>query len=44
MDLSLNINTEIRFTIHDLLTINWGTFNIIDLGVDKNELNVSYDD
>ena len=34
MDLSLNINAEIPFTIqvkYDLLTINWRTFNIINL-------------
>jgi hypothetical protein len=47
MDLSLNVQGELPFTVqvkYDLLTINWGTFNILDLGVERNELGASYDD
>ena len=47
LDLSLNVTGELPFTIqvkYDLLTINWGTFNIVQLDENKNELNVPYDD
>ena len=46
-DLSLTINAELPFTIqvkYDLLTINWGNINLLNLDVNKNELNISYDD
>ena len=46
-DLALNVAVELPFTIqvkYDLLTINWDTFSITNLAVEKNELNVPYDD
>ena len=46
-DLSLNVAVELPFTIkvsYDLLTINWGTFNILKLDENKNELNVPQDE
>ena len=46
-DLSLTVTGEYPFTIavkYDLLTITWGTFTISDLKVNKNELDVTYDD
>ena len=46
-DLSLNVAAELPFTIkvsYDLLTINWGTFNIVKLEEKKNELNVPQDE
>ena len=46
-DLSLNVTVELPFTIkvsYDLLTINWGSFNIIQVEEKKNELNVPHDD
>ena len=42
-DLSVTISVELPFTIkvsYDLLTINWGTVNVIDLIENKNALNV----
>ena len=45
-DLSLNVSVELPFTIkvsYDLLTINWGTFNILELNDPVNELNVPRD-
>jgi hypothetical protein len=47
LDLSLNVTGELPFTIqvkYDLLTINWGTFNLVQLDENKNELTVPYDD
>ena len=47
LDLSLNVTGELPFTIqvkYDLLTINWGTFNLVQLDENRNELNVPYDD
>ena len=46
-DLSLNITGELPFTIqvkYDLLTINWGNFNVIKIDEIANELNISHDD
>ena len=46
-DLSLTVSGEMPFTIqvkYDLLTINWGTFNIVELVENKNELNVPHDE
>ena len=46
-DLSLNVSGELPFTIqvkYDLLTINWGTFELSKLVEKKNELNVSHDE
>lgn len=46
-DLSVTVKAELPFTLqvkYDLLTINWGTFTILNLDVNKNELNVSEDD
>ena len=46
-DLSVTISAELPFTIkvsYDLLTINWGTVNVLDLIENKNLLNVSHDD
>ena len=45
-DLSLTVTGEYPFTTqvkYDLLTINWGTFTISNLKVNKNELNVDYE-
>ena len=45
-DLSLTVTGEYPFTTqvkYDLLTINWGTFTISNLQVNKNELNVDYE-
>ena len=47
LDLSLNIAGELPFTIqvkYDLLTINWGTFELVKLVENKNELNVPYEE
>jgi len=46
-DLSITVQAELPFTIqvkYDLLTINWGTLNILDLIENKNELNVSHEE
>ena len=46
-DLSLNATVELPFTIkvsYDLLTINWGTFNIIELDELVNQLEVPHDE
>ena len=46
-DLSLNVAGELPFTIqvkYDLLTINWGTFELTKLVEKKNELNVSHEE
>ena len=46
-DLSLNITGELPFTIqvkYDLLTINWGNFNVIKIDEIANELNISHED
>ena len=46
-DLVLNITAELPFTIqvkYDLLTINWGAFNVVKLDDTVNELNVPHDD
>ena len=46
-DLSLKATVELPFTIkvsYDLLTINWGTFNILELEELVNELNVPHDE
>ena len=46
-DLSLNVSVELPFTIkvsYDLLTINWGTFNILELNDSVNQLNVPRDE
>ena len=46
-DLSLNVTVELPFTIkvsYDLLTINWGTFNILELDDSVNQLNVPRDE
>ena len=43
-DLSVTVQAELPFTIqvkYDLLTINWGTLNILELLENKNELNIS---
>lgn len=45
-DLSLTVTGEYPFTTqvkYDLLTINWGTFTISNLQVNKNELNVDFE-
>lgn len=47
IDLSLNITAELPFTIqvkYDLLTINWGNLNILNLKEKTNELNISHDE
>lgn len=46
-DLSLTITAEYPFTIqvkYDFLTINWGEINILNLDINKNQLNISYQD
>ena len=46
-DLSITVSGELPFTVqvkYDLLTINWGTFDIIELLENKNELNVPHDE
>ena len=46
-DLSLTVTGEYPFTVqvkYDLLTINWGTFTLSNLKVNKNELNIAYED
>ena len=46
-EFSITVSAELPFTIkvsYDLLTINWGTFNVLDLIENKNELNVPHDD
>lgn len=45
-DLSLNITGELPFVIqvkYDLLTINWGTFNVLNLDEIENKLNIPHD-
>ena len=45
-DLSLNITGELPFVIqvkYDLLTINWGTFSVINLNEIENKLNIPHD-
>ena len=46
-DLAINVTAELPFTIqvkYDLLTINWGAFNVVKLDENKNELNVPHED
>ena len=46
-DLSLNVTVELPFTIkvsYDLLTINWGTFDILELKESVNQLEVPRDE
>ena len=46
-DLSINVFAELPFIIkvsYDLLTINWGIVNILNLIENKNELNVPHDE
>ena len=46
-DLSLNVFVELPFTIqvkYDLLTINWGTLNVVKLEELVNELNIPHEE